>query len=92
MPTRNQHLQTEPRIGRYAFIGRISDHVEHLLDAVSANRRRNPELGQVRPHRVRQLRALAAEDQADPMQHHRALLLGRLDADEAHGRSGHRVA
>jgi hypothetical protein len=55
---RCQHLEAEPRIGRYALIGRISDYVEELLDAVSTNRRRKPELGQVRPHRVRQLRAL----------------------------------
>jgi hypothetical protein len=32
-------------------------------------------LGQARPHRVQQLRALAVEDQADTMEDHRALLL-----------------
>lgn len=67
----------------YALIGTISDHVEELLEAVSANQRCNPELGQVGPHRVRQLRARAVEDEANTMEHHHTLLLGRLDADEA---------
>ena len=46
----------------------------------------------MRAQRVRQLCPLTAEDHADPVQHHRALLLRRFDPDEPHGRTRHRLA
>jgi hypothetical protein len=88
----SQHLQAHACVGRHPLIRRIGNDVEQMLDAVSANRRHDAELGKVRPQCVRQLRSLAVEDQANTVKHHRTLLLRGFDTDEAHGRPCYRLA
>ena len=51
-----------------------------------ADRRDDPELGEVGPHRVADLGSLAGEDQPRAMQHQHALLLRRFHPDKTHGR------
>jgi hypothetical protein len=58
----------------------------------AADGRNNAELSEVGPQGIGKLGALAHQDPPNPMQHHDGLLLSRLDADEAHGRPGHRLA
>ena len=91
-PGQHCGLSAHPCVRRHPIIRSVSNDVEKLIDPVPADRRHDPELGEVRPQRVRQLCPLTAENQTDPAQHHRALLLGRLDPDEAHGGSRHRFA
>ena len=50
------------------------------------------ELGQVRAYCIDQLRALAHQQIARPVQHQHGLLIGGLDGHEPHGRSRHRLA
>jgi len=58
-----------------------------LLDAVNALRRDDPELGQVRPYRIREHRALPHEQLARSVEHQHRLALGRFNRHKPHGRS-----
>jgi hypothetical protein len=62
----------------------ISNDFEQLLDTSAPNRRDDPELGQIRADRIDGGGLLADQEMALAMKHQAALLLDRLDRNEAH--------
>src|ERR1700692_4172021 len=63
---------------------RIGDASEQLLDAVTPDRRKDPELGQMSPDRLHHAGVLTDEQMARAVQHQAALLLGSLGRHEPH--------
>ena len=52
----------------------------------------DPELGKMRPERVRQHRLLPDQKRPRAIQHENSLLVGALDRDKPHVRPAHRLA
>src|SRR4029077_3515869 len=71
----------------HPLVIRIGDDVEELLDTVAANRRDDPELGEVGADRIDHRGLLANEEMTCAMEHEAALLRGRLGFHEAHART-----
>ena len=68
----------------HAIIIRIGDDIEQLLHTVAADRRDDPELGEMGPDRINHRGLLPNEKVTRAMEHEAALLLGRLGLHEAH--------
>ena len=89
---RPEHLQAEPGIRWNPLVIFVGDYRQQALEPNAPHRRHDPELRHMRPRRVRQLRALAVEHQADTVKHHHALLFRSLHRHEPHRRPRHRLA
>src|SRR6476659_5202996 len=71
----------------HPLVIRIGDDVEELLDTVAANRRDDPELGEMGADRIDHRGLLPNEEMTCAMEHEAALLRGRLGFHEAHART-----
>ena len=83
--TRTSYLWNPPVV-------RIGDNSEQLLDAVTPDRRNDPELGKMSPDRIDHRGPLTDEQMAGTVQHQAALLLGSLGRHEPHVGPGDRLA
>jgi hypothetical protein len=79
-------------IDRQARILFAGNDLQQLLDPFTPLRSHDAELGQMRPHGIDHLGPLPHQKIACPMQHQPALLLGRFDLYEPHGRPPNRLA
>ena len=81
---RRQHLHAKMRIGGDTCVSHICDEDEKLIKPATLDGRNDAELGVMSVDRIGELGALAVEHQPPPVQHHHALLVGRLDRHKPH--------
>jgi hypothetical protein len=79
-------------IRRQPLIRIARNDLQQLLEPCGPLCSRNAKLGQVRPQSIDHLGPLAHQQIARAMQHQPALLLGRFDLHETHGRTPDRLA
>jgi hypothetical protein len=76
---------------RHPFVTWIGNDLEQFLDPIAADRRDNPELGEMGSDHIDYCGLLANEQVPRTMEHQAALLPGRLGRDEPHVRPGDRL-
>ena len=76
--------ETRTSYVRNSLVVRIGDDIEQLLDAVTPDRRNDPELGKMRPDCINHRGPLTDEQLARAVQHQAALLLGGLGRYKPH--------
>jgi hypothetical protein len=80
----SQSRETGSSYLRNAFIGRISNNPEQLLDTLAPDRGNDPKLCEMGADHINHCGLLADEQMARTMEHQATLLLHRLGLDEPH--------